>query len=561
MGDAPDLPLHVPGSIPATAEVFPLGRNGLSYWVILDRRTFTPGGPVIAGGYARISRDEDKSLRGIGKQVEDNEERAAELGWTLSRLYIDDDLTAAKYGVVRPAFEQLMSDLATGLINAVLVWKSDRFARLDYDLSRLFREHALKAHTKHGGLRFASKNKVYDLDDHVTHQQLTLEVSIIGTGEVSAMRERQTREHARKAAQGQPAGGRRGFGYQATPEALVELQLAKDAGDLLRIEAANKRVWYELRYRQEPREAQALLDARVRLLAGERLATIAREWNEAGLLTPLGRLWLPSMVKNTIMSPRLASYRIHRGQVALDRHGKPVIVQGKAPIFTVTEHEEIAAFLTKRSGSPNNPAPGQRRFLLAGLLRCGLCKGPMYGNNRTERRTKRQEETVRRVYLCSGTATSCGKSSIDADQAEKHIIELVARHIDQLTPAIIGSDAPAWEGEPDLKDAETKRAMWGDKIDSGEAPEAYGFAKLTEWDSKVKDLKRDRQDWLRANTVSKGRAIDSGKDLRAMSDDSSKVDQQRAVIERYLTAIFARKITPRGPKFQPERLVPLWLEQ
>lgn len=560
MSQAADLRLHVPDCVPQNAELFPLGRGGLSYWARLDPATYAAGGPVVAGGYARISRDEDKGLRGIGKQIEDDQERAVELGWFLSRLYVDDDLTAAKYDVARPAFEQMMSDLADNVINAVIIWKSDRLTRLDYDLTRLFREHAFKRKTKHGGLKLAAKNTVYDLDDPSTHQRLTLEVSIIGTGEVSAMKERQTREHARKAAQGQPTGGRRGFGYQATPEALSELEAANQSGDKLRIEAANKRVWYELRYRQDPREAKALCDARARLLAGERLATIAREWNAAGLLTPLGRLWQPNVVKKTITSPRLAGYRIYRGQIALDRNGKPVFVQGQEPIFTVEQHEEIAAYFSRTGTTPNNPAPGQRRFLLSGLMRCALCKGPMYGNVTSgyNKQTKKQEKGARRLYLCSGTITSCGKTSISAENAETHIVELVARHIDQLNPETVGPEATQWPKAEELHHAEAKRKEWGDAIDSGQAPAAYGFAKVSEWDEKIKELKRERQVWQRANTTAKSRAVDSGADFRSMYD---KLDQQRAVIERYLSVVMVKKVKPRGPKFQPERLHPLWLEQ
>jgi DNA invertase Pin-like site-specific DNA recombinase len=563
MSTLAELRIHVPESIPADAEFFPLGRNGLSYWLILDPRTYTPGGPVVAGGYARISRDEDKDLRGIGKQVEDDRDRADELDWVLARLYVDDDLTAAKYDVVRPAFEQMMADLAAGHINAVVIWKSDRFARLDFDLSRLFREHGLKKKTRHGGLYFASKAKLYDLDDSATHQQLTLEVSIIGTGEVSAMRERQTREHARKAADGQPTGGRRGFGYQATPESLAELAQARESGDKLRIDAANKRVWYELRYRQEPREAQALRDARNRILAGEKVATITREWNKDGLLTPLGRLWVPGMVKNTITSPRLAGYRIHRGEIAIGRDGRPVFVEGKDPIFTVAEHEEIVAYFSTDSASPNHPAPGQRRFLLAGLLRCGLCKGPMFGNVAVgySKVTKKREKGQRRQYLCSGTASSCCKTGINADRSDEHVIELVARKIDELSPAIVAADAPTWERQDELTDAISKRDMWADKIDSGETSEAFGMSRVTKWEATIKELQRERQVWQRTTATSRARAIDSGAELRALAEDPTTVDRQRAIIERYVTGILVKKLPQRGPVFQPERLVPLWLEQ
>jgi DNA invertase Pin-like site-specific DNA recombinase len=39
--------------------------------------------------------------------------------------------------VVRPGFEQLLTDLASGLIDGICVWDSDRLARQPRDLERL----------------------------------------------------------------------------------------------------------------------------------------------------------------------------------------------------------------------------------------------------------------------------------------------------------------------------------------------------------------------------------------------------------------------------------------
>ncbi|HEX3196276.1 MAG TPA: recombinase family protein [Propionibacteriaceae bacterium] len=46
-------------------------------------------------------------------------------------------VSAYRRRVVRPGFEQLLTDLASGLIDGICVWDSDRLARQPRDLERL----------------------------------------------------------------------------------------------------------------------------------------------------------------------------------------------------------------------------------------------------------------------------------------------------------------------------------------------------------------------------------------------------------------------------------------
>lgn len=73
--------------------------------------------------YARVStNDQDADV-----QLHALREYAQRCGWTLTEEYVDRGHSGAKDR--RPALDRLMADVRRGRIDAVVVWKFDRFAR------------------------------------------------------------------------------------------------------------------------------------------------------------------------------------------------------------------------------------------------------------------------------------------------------------------------------------------------------------------------------------------------------------------------------------------------
>src|SRR4051812_24417938 len=89
-----------------------------------------------AGIYMRISKDRKGDMLGVGRQEDACRTLAAEIGWDVVDLYVDDDLSAFKRQH-RPEWERLLGDINGRAIDAVLGLHPDRFARNLRDLEDL----------------------------------------------------------------------------------------------------------------------------------------------------------------------------------------------------------------------------------------------------------------------------------------------------------------------------------------------------------------------------------------------------------------------------------------
>ena len=100
--------------------------------------------PTTAAVYCRISDDPRGEGLGVKRQEAECREYAAQLGYEVGQVYVDNDLSATS-GVDRPAFRALLADRP----EAVIVWHVDRLVRLTRDLEQVIdlavNVHAVKA--------------------------------------------------------------------------------------------------------------------------------------------------------------------------------------------------------------------------------------------------------------------------------------------------------------------------------------------------------------------------------------------------------------------------------
>ena len=71
------------------------------------------------GAYERISDDKEEEARGVARQAADNEALAKLRGWKIAEHYQDNDVSAFKENVTRPAFERPLADLEAGVLGGV----------------------------------------------------------------------------------------------------------------------------------------------------------------------------------------------------------------------------------------------------------------------------------------------------------------------------------------------------------------------------------------------------------------------------------------------------------
>src|SRR5687768_4244349 len=83
--------------------------------------------------YARISSDQDGRGLGVARQVEDCRKLARDRGWTAAEEYVDNDASAFS-GKARPAYQRMLTDLADGTRDAVIVYNLDRLHRRPSEL-------------------------------------------------------------------------------------------------------------------------------------------------------------------------------------------------------------------------------------------------------------------------------------------------------------------------------------------------------------------------------------------------------------------------------------------
>jgi site-specific DNA recombinase len=246
---------------------------------------------------------------GLQRQREANEKTAADRCWQITREYEDAGVSAYKRRVVRPGFEQLLTDLASGLIDGICVWDSDRLARQPRDLERL-----IDLYETRKGLVFATANKDVDLSSSDGRFYARLMVNVANKSSADSGR-RIAAKHLQLAQAGVPVGGNRPFGWQVDKRTIN-----KEEAALIR---------------------QAARD----VIAGVGIHTIVRQWNRAGVRTTKNNFWQHQVMRQMLLNPRLAGFRVYRGELFRDADGQPV--RGQYPaVLDVETWEYVVATIT-----------------------------------------------------------------------------------------------------------------------------------------------------------------------------------------------------------------------
>jgi len=177
----------------------------------------------------------------------------------------------------------------------------------------------------------------------------------------------------------------------------------------------------------DPEEAAVVREAARRLLAGETLREVTKDLNRRGLLSSTGKPWSPPTLRRTLASPRLAGLRVHwRRELAptgKDRRVAEVIGPGTwEAILNQETHQALVALFEDPARRSQTRQP--RVHLLAGLLRCGRCGGPMYVQSHGRKRPK--------DYRClpPPVGRGCGGISILADPLEELVTQAAIAVVD-----------------------------------------------------------------------------------------------------------------------------------
>jgi len=323
-------------------------------------------------GYVRISDDGEGRGLGVKRQEKDLRALAQKLNKHLTRVYVDNDVSAFT-GKRRSDYEAMLDGIRAGAPGHqyVLAWHTDRIHRTTREL-----DDYIDACEIHNTITRTCQAGLIDLSTPGGRANARM-MATFAQYESDLKRERLRLWSKQHAESGKNPGGLRPYGWSA-----------------------------EDRKKLVPEEHAVIKDIADRILAGESLRSIVADLNARMIPTgtwhpPLvWKKWSPTVVRSMMLRPRLAGWRTHKGDQ---------IARGEwEPALDEQVWQQVVSVLTdpeRRSGGM-----GARVNLLTGLARCGICDAPVtiqYGG-------LKRPELSRNAYGCRTCGTWRAQPAVDA---------------------------------------------------------------------------------------------------------------------------------------------------
>jgi len=341
--------------------------------------------------YVRISEDRADTGLGTARQEADCRDLCLRRGYTDDRVRVhEDNDTSAYSGKPRHGYERMLSDIAAGEITFLTAWHPDRLYRSLTELEHFI--GVIEAAGIAGETSRAGPLELWTPSGRMIARQL----GVYARYESEHKADRQRRKHQELADAGKVSGGgTRPFGFN-------------DDRRTLHVE-----------------EAERVREAAGRVLDGESLRSVCRDFTARGISTVTGGPWAPTVLRNLLISARISGRREH-GRRDAHRHTilAPIACATAdwAPIITREQSDALRALLTSPSRRKNMLTG--RSYLLRGVARCRLCGKSLVARPRADKR---------RSYVCaSGPGfNGCGKIRILADELEQDVSERLLAAIDE----------------------------------------------------------------------------------------------------------------------------------
>lgn len=305
--------------------------------------------PLRAMIYARQSLDSSGEGAAVERQEAACRGLATARGWEVVGVEIDNSISASK-GLERPAWERVLGMIDRQEIDVVVAWHLDRITRTMTELERLI----LLAEAKGVGVSTATG----DIDLTTDSGRMVARIlAAVARAEVERKGERQRAQNQQRVAAGKPRWSRRPFGYE------------KDGT-----------------FRED--EAKQLRWAYEQVLAGNRISSIVKTWNEEGVTTSLGAKWTTQSLGKLLRDPRNAGRIRYRREDVGEGDWEPIIDLD-------TWHVALSRMgRPEMKGAKASPSGA----MLVTVAECGTCHGPIFT-------VKRSKGSGERFYTCQKGCT------------------------------------------------------------------------------------------------------------------------------------------------------------
>lgn len=326
--------------------------------------------------YTRVSNDRFGDERSPERQEKACRAFLAAREWTLAAAFRDVDISAYK-GADRAGYDQLLEAIDGRRCDVVCVWKLDRLVRRPRDFE-MFWERCERA-----GVALVSVTEPIDTSSDLGLALVRVLVTFAGL-ESATKSVRLVAANREQALLGNPhRPTTKAYGYE--------------------------KGWMKI----VPQEAALIREAADRVLAGEGVASIVRDWTHRGFVSARGKVWTVHGLRELLTKPRLWGMREYRGEIVAKGNWPPILSpeQGAALMYLFAD--------PSRRREPNDP----RRSLLTGLLRCGKCGGRL-----VTRRSSRDAPN----YCCAEWPRGCNglgvrQAGVDTVVVEAVLADLEAR--------------------------------------------------------------------------------------------------------------------------------------
>ncbi len=332
---------------------------------------------VIYARYSAGPRQTDQSIEG---QLRVCTDFCKQRGLTIIDTYCDRHISGRTDE--RPEFQRLIADAKRKKFEAVVVYKTDRFARNKYDSAVYKRE------LKRNGIQiFYAAEAIPDGPEGIILESLMEGLAEYYSAELAQKIKRGMHESALKC---QSTGSGRPLGYRVDEQKHFQI---------------------------DPESAQTVQTIFEQYIKGESNAAICELLNSRGLRTAQGKPFNKNSINRIIKNRKyIGEYRYH-----------DIVVEGGMPAIISKDTFNLAQAEMERRRTRKAPKSPKAEYLLAGRLFCGHCKGPMQGVSGTGKSGNKWY-----YYYCGNTRgknKTCDKKQVSRDRLERAVVDFTVRYI------------------------------------------------------------------------------------------------------------------------------------
>ena len=317
--------------------------------------------------YARYSSS-NQTEQSIEGQIRVCTDYAKTKGLTVVGEYIDRAVSGRTDN--RPEFQKLMQDCTKKQFNAIIVYRTDRFARNKYD-SAVYKRHLKKNNVE---LHYAAEH-IPEGPEGIILESLMEGLAEYYSAELSQKVKRGMNESALK---GKSTGGNIALGYKIAPDKSFVV---------------------------DEREAEIVRTIFDMFVRQKTYAEIITYLNGRGMKTSKGQPFSKSSIPRIIKNQKY---------VGVYKYSDVVLYDSVPPIISREVFHSAERELERRSKSKQAFLP-RANYLLSGKLYCGRCKRKMTGVSGTGKQGKKFY-----YYYCPSAR---GKNGCDKKQAPKDWLE------------------------------------------------------------------------------------------------------------------------------------------